>query len=161
MWPLADTVTHCSMSNLAACRQQANHHVGDLHSSKSAPYLFHSGFDTKQILQHHDWFNDLLTFGLCCGLIISYLPQHYRIIHAKSSEGFSPVFLLLGTTSAASTLFNMWFVTFWKITQPVSLTHLVVFSFIYIGSLCKPKSWNAVASWLVYILFFLDGAFSE
>ncbi|KAF8148414.1 hypothetical protein B0H34DRAFT_736950 [Crassisporium funariophilum] len=56
---------------------------------------------------HHDWFNALLTFGLCCGLVISYLPQHFRIIHAKSSEGFSPVFLLLGTTSAASGMFNM------------------------------------------------------
>ncbi|KAF8963509.1 hypothetical protein BDZ97DRAFT_1820246 [Flammula alnicola] len=56
---------------------------------------------------HHDWFNAFLTFGLCCGLVISYLPQHFRIIHAKSSEGFSPVFLLLGTTSAASGMFNM------------------------------------------------------
>ncbi|KAJ3510857.1 hypothetical protein NLJ89_g4440 [Agrocybe chaxingu] len=56
---------------------------------------------------HHDYFNALLTFGLCCGLIISYLPQHFRIIHAKSSEGFSPVFLLLGTTSAGSAMFNM------------------------------------------------------
>jgi len=58
-------------------------------------------------IPHHDWFNDFLTFGLCCGLIISYLPQHFRIINAKSSEGFSPVFLLLGTTSATATLFNM------------------------------------------------------
>jgi len=58
-------------------------------------------------IPHHDWFNALLTFGLCCGLVISYLPQHFRIIHAKSSEGFSPVFLLLGATSAASGMFNM------------------------------------------------------
>ncbi|KAF9525257.1 hypothetical protein CPB83DRAFT_897131 [Crepidotus variabilis] len=55
----------------------------------------------------HDWFNAFLTGGLCCGLVISYLPQHFRIIHAKSSEGFSPVFLLLGTASAASGMFNM------------------------------------------------------
>lgn len=26
-------------------------------------------------LQHHDWFTAFLTFGLCCGLIVSYLPQ--------------------------------------------------------------------------------------
>ncbi|KDR74687.1 hypothetical protein GALMADRAFT_141041 [Galerina marginata CBS 339.88] len=58
-------------------------------------------------IPHHDWFNALLTFCLCCGLVISYLPQHFRIIHAKSSEGFSPVFLLLGTTSAASGMLNM------------------------------------------------------
>ncbi|KAF9474380.1 hypothetical protein BDN70DRAFT_915336 [Pholiota conissans] len=56
---------------------------------------------------HHDWFNAVLTFGLCCGLVISYLPQHFRIIHAKSSEGISPVFLFLGTTSAAAAMFNM------------------------------------------------------
>jgi len=58
-------------------------------------------------IPQHDWFNDFLTFGLCCGLIVSYLPQHFRIINAKSSEGISPVFLLLGTTSAAAAFFNM------------------------------------------------------
>jgi uncharacterized protein with PQ loop repeat len=58
-------------------------------------------------IPQHDWFNDLLTFGLCCGLIVSYLPQHFRIINAKSSEGINPIFLLLGTTSSAATLFNM------------------------------------------------------
>ncbi|KAF8800113.1 hypothetical protein BYT27DRAFT_7200624 [Phlegmacium glaucopus] len=62
---------------------------------------------SETCIPRHDWFNDLLTFGLCCGLIISYLPQHFRIINAKSSEGFSPVFLLLGTTSSAATMFNM------------------------------------------------------
>jgi len=62
---------------------------------------------TESCIPNHDWFNDLLTFGLCCGLIISYLPQHFRIINSKSSEGFSPVFLLLGTTSSAATMFNM------------------------------------------------------
>jgi hypothetical protein len=69
-------------------------------------YLVHSELIT-QIPQQHDWFNDLLTFGLCCGLIVSYLPQHFRIINAKSSEGINPVFLLLGTTSSSATMFNM------------------------------------------------------
>ncbi|EIN14437.1 hypothetical protein PUNSTDRAFT_80797 [Punctularia strigosozonata HHB-11173 SS5] len=56
---------------------------------------------------HHDWFTAVLTGGLCLGLIISYLPQHFRIISKGSSEGFSPWFLLLGSTSAASGMLNM------------------------------------------------------
>ncbi|CAG8643634.1 1594_t:CDS:2, partial [Paraglomus occultum] len=41
------------------------------------------------------------------GLLVSYLPQHYRIIKIKSSEGLNPIFLLLGTLSATSSLFNV------------------------------------------------------
>ncbi|KAH9974375.1 hypothetical protein BGW80DRAFT_1436912 [Lactifluus volemus] len=55
----------------------------------------------------HDWFSDLLTGGLILGLCISYAPQHYRIISKGSSEGFSPWFLLLGSTSSASGMLNM------------------------------------------------------
>ncbi|KAJ3537982.1 hypothetical protein NMY22_g5360 [Coprinellus aureogranulatus] len=55
----------------------------------------------------YDWFATFLTFGLCVGLVVSYLPQHLRIIQAKSSEGLSPLFLLLGSTSAASALLNI------------------------------------------------------
>ncbi|TFK21006.1 hypothetical protein FA15DRAFT_646220 [Coprinopsis marcescibilis] len=64
-------------------------------------------FASDSCIIEHDWFTAALTFGLCCGLIISYLPQHFRIIHAKTSEGLSPLFLLLGSTSAASSLFNI------------------------------------------------------
>ncbi|KAK2460738.1 hypothetical protein APHAL10511_007208 [Amanita phalloides] len=56
---------------------------------------------------HHDWFNALLTFGLCCGLIVSYAPQHYRIISSGTSLGLSPWFLLLGSTSATAGFLNM------------------------------------------------------
>ncbi|KAI0267314.1 hypothetical protein BC834DRAFT_968836 [Gloeopeniophorella convolvens] len=55
----------------------------------------------------HDWFSDLLTGGLILGLWISYAPQHFRIINKGSSEGFSPWFLLLGSTSSASGMLNM------------------------------------------------------
>ncbi|KAK7449313.1 hypothetical protein VKT23_013456 [Stygiomarasmius scandens] len=55
----------------------------------------------------HDWFTALLTFGLCCGLVISYVPQHYRIISSGTSKGLSPIFLFLGVTSATSGLLNM------------------------------------------------------
>lgn len=34
--------------------------------------------------------------------------QHYRIIRKGSSEGFSPWFLLLGSTSSASGMLNMY-----------------------------------------------------
>ncbi|KAJ3919396.1 hypothetical protein F5877DRAFT_90055 [Lentinula edodes] len=72
---------------------------------------------------HHDWFTATLTFGLCCGLVISYVPQHYRIISSGSSEGLSPVFLLLGVTSAASGMLNM-FTMQWGI---IRCCHLLSF----------------------------------
>jgi len=48
-----------------------------------------------------------ISIFIACGLLISYLPQHYRIIKIQSSEGISPWFLLLGTVSGTSSLFNM------------------------------------------------------
>ncbi|GHJ87850.1 hypothetical protein NliqN6_4252 [Naganishia liquefaciens] len=50
----------------------------------------------------------LLTSTICIGMVISYLPQHLRIIRARSSEGFSPWYLLLGATSSASGMLNLW-----------------------------------------------------
>ena len=50
----------------------------------------------------------LLTSAICVGMIISYLPQHLRIVRAQSSEGFSPWYLLLGATSSASGMLNLW-----------------------------------------------------
>ncbi|KAI0060536.1 hypothetical protein BV25DRAFT_1858796 [Artomyces pyxidatus] len=55
----------------------------------------------------HDWFSDLLSGGLLVGLCISYAPQLSRIVNKGSSEGFSPWFLLLGSTSAASGMLNI------------------------------------------------------
>ncbi|KAJ7487260.1 hypothetical protein B0H11DRAFT_1805573 [Mycena galericulata] len=55
----------------------------------------------------HDWVTATLTLILCIGLIISYLPQHFRIIHKGTSEGLSPWFLLLGSTSSAAGFLNM------------------------------------------------------
>ncbi|KAJ7016220.1 hypothetical protein C8F04DRAFT_1163851 [Mycena alexandri] len=56
---------------------------------------------------HHDWVTATLTLVLCVGLIISYLPQHFRIINKGTSEGLSPWFLLLGSTSSAAGFLNM------------------------------------------------------
>ena len=41
------------------------------------------------------------------GILISYLPQHHRIISRRSSEGISPYFVLLGTTSGTCAFANI------------------------------------------------------
>ncbi|PHH73787.1 hypothetical protein CDD82_5264 [Ophiocordyceps australis] len=51
------------------------------------------------------------------GLLVSYLPQHYRIISRGTSEGISPYFVLLGTTSATAGFANI-------LTVPPSRTAL-------------------------------------
>ncbi|KAL7284494.1 hypothetical protein ACG7TL_001785 [Trametes sanguinea] len=56
---------------------------------------------------HHDAAQNALTAFMCLGITISYLPQHWRIISANSSEGFSPWFLLLGSMSSASGMLNI------------------------------------------------------
>ncbi|KAM0753335.1 hypothetical protein T439DRAFT_339057 [Meredithblackwellia eburnea MCA 4105] len=55
----------------------------------------------------HDRTAEILSILIIIGLVISYLPQHLRIIVNKTSDGFSPFFLLLGATSSASSLFNI------------------------------------------------------
>ncbi|ODQ63551.1 PQ loop repeat protein [Nadsonia fulvescens var. elongata DSM 6958] len=49
------------------------------------------------------------TFSLCLalGIFISYLPQHIRIVRRKTSEGISPLFILLGVLSGTSAFFNV------------------------------------------------------
>lgn len=56
---------------------------------------------------HHDPVAVYLSTFLCVGLVVSYLPQILRIILNKSSQGFSPWFLLLGATSSASSFLNV------------------------------------------------------
>ncbi|KAG0145799.1 hypothetical protein CROQUDRAFT_45222 [Cronartium quercuum f. sp. fusiforme G11] len=76
---------------------------------------------------HHDLFNSLsqhrpspetchfqhdpptmyLSIFIVFGLLLSYLPQHYRIISSGSSHGINSWFLLLGSTSSASSLVNV------------------------------------------------------
>ncbi|KJR80239.1 uncharacterized protein SPSK_05335 [Sporothrix schenckii 1099-18] len=41
------------------------------------------------------------------GMLVSYLPQHWRIIARGTSEGISPYFVLLGVTSATSGFANI------------------------------------------------------
>lgn len=54
-----------------------------------------------------DWFVNALTIFLIIGLVVSYSPQHFRIIQMGSSEGISPLFLLLGSTSSAAGMLNV------------------------------------------------------
>ncbi|GJJ77761.1 hypothetical protein EMPS_10120 [Entomortierella parvispora] len=49
----------------------------------------------------------VLSVVVLFGLLISYVPQVYRIIHKKNSDGFSPWFLLLGCLSATSSFLNL------------------------------------------------------
>ena len=48
-----------------------------------------------------------LTSFILLGILVSYLPQHYRIISRRSSFGLSPYFVLLGTTSGTCQFANI------------------------------------------------------
>ncbi|KAM3579537.1 hypothetical protein VKS41_007996 [Umbelopsis sp. WA50703] len=61
----------------------------------------------KTCQPHHDPYALYISLFLCVGLVVSYLPQHYRIIANKTSEGFSAWFLLLGVVSATSSFLNI------------------------------------------------------
>ncbi|RAL15529.1 PQ-loop repeat-containing protein [Aspergillus homomorphus CBS 101889] len=58
-------------------------------------------------LDSPDYKNFILSILIVFGILLSYLPQHIRIISLKSSFGISPYFVLLGTTSGSSALANV------------------------------------------------------
>ncbi|KAK9449317.1 uncharacterized protein V1518DRAFT_415659 [Limtongia smithiae] len=51
--------------------------------------------------------NFVLSLLLTVGMIISYAPQHARIINRRSARGFSQLFLFLGLISSTSALTNI------------------------------------------------------
>ncbi|KAI9794424.1 MAG: hypothetical protein M1816_005494 [Peltula sp. TS41687] len=51
--------------------------------------------------------NFVLSVLILIGIVISYFPQHYRIVHRRSSEGLSPYFILLGSTAGTSAFANI------------------------------------------------------
>lgn len=63
--------------------------------------------DPKDCRSHNNFLEVFIAVFIACGLLISYLPQHYRIISLKSSEGISPWFLLLGAVSMTCSFFNI------------------------------------------------------
>jgi hypothetical protein len=54
-----------------------------------------------------DYKNFVLSILIIFGILLSYLPQHIRIINLKSSFGISPYFVLLGTTSGTTAFANV------------------------------------------------------
>lgn len=62
---------------------------------------------TCRAAHEHDATANVLSSLIIAGLFLSYLPQWIRIVRHKNSEGFSPLFLLLGATSSASSLGNI------------------------------------------------------
>ncbi|KAG0155083.1 hypothetical protein PDIDSM_656 [Penicillium digitatum] len=52
-------------------------------------------------------FQTVLSVLIILGIILSYLPQHIRIISRRSSFGISPYFVLLGVTSGTSAFANI------------------------------------------------------
>ncbi|KIN00360.1 hypothetical protein OIDMADRAFT_42287 [Oidiodendron maius Zn] len=63
--------------------------------------------DRCEKLQSPGYVNLAISLLILFGILISYLPQHYRIIARGTSEGISPYFVLLGTTSATATFANI------------------------------------------------------
>ncbi|SPO00080.1 related to PQ loop repeat protein [Cephalotrichum gorgonifer] len=53
-------------------------------------------------MQEPNYVNLVVSIIIVLGMLVSYLPQHYRIISRRTAEGISPYFVLLGTTSATS-----------------------------------------------------------
>ncbi|KAL9010486.1 MAG: hypothetical protein Q9173_004585 [Seirophora scorigena] len=60
-----------------------------------------------QTLESPKGWNFGLSLLILLGILISYIPQHYRIISRRSSEGISPYFVLLGTTSGTFAFANI------------------------------------------------------
>ncbi|KAJ4387124.1 hypothetical protein N0V93_007713 [Gnomoniopsis smithogilvyi] len=58
-------------------------------------------------LNYVDYTNFAISLVLLIGILLSYLPQHFRIIARGTSYGLSPYFVLLGTTSATSAFANI------------------------------------------------------
>ncbi|KAK5955671.1 hypothetical protein OHC33_003312 [Knufia fluminis] len=58
-------------------------------------------------LAHPDYINFVFSILILLGILLSYLPQHHRIISRKSSFGLSPYFVLLGTTSGTCQFANI------------------------------------------------------
>lgn len=63
--------------------------------------------DRCEDLRRPGFVNLVVSILILVGLLISYLPQMVRIIARGTSEGISPYFILLGTTSATSGFANI------------------------------------------------------
>jgi len=57
--------------------------------------------------EKNDPINVFIAVFIALGILVSYLPQHYKIISTKTSEGISAWFLLLGAISMSCSYFNV------------------------------------------------------
>ncbi|KAF2188267.1 PQ loop repeat protein-like protein [Zopfia rhizophila CBS 207.26] len=60
-----------------------------------------------QELSSPNLFNFSISVFIVVGILVSYLPQHYKIISRRSSRGLSPMFVLLGTVSGTASIANI------------------------------------------------------
>jgi len=58
-------------------------------------------------LSHPSKANFGISLFILCGILVSYLPQHIRIIRQRSSYGLSPYFVLLGEVSGTCAFANI------------------------------------------------------
>ncbi|CAO3571814.1 unnamed protein product [Mortierella alpina] len=86
---------------------------GGTHAPPPAPDAPRQPQPGECIANHSD-FELALSLFILVGMVVSYLPQHFRIIHKGTSEGISPWFLLLGCISASSTFLNI-VILQWKV----------------------------------------------
>ncbi|PSN62003.1 PQ loop repeat protein-like protein [Corynespora cassiicola Philippines] len=63
--------------------------------------------DRCRELSHPDLFNFCVSVFIVLGILVSYLPQHYKIISRRSSRGLSPLFVLLGSVSGTASITNI------------------------------------------------------
>ncbi|KKA28889.1 hypothetical protein TD95_004162 [Thielaviopsis punctulata] len=63
--------------------------------------------DRCEIMARPNMTNIVASLFILIGLLVSYLPQHWRIYSRGTAEGISPYFVLLGTTSATAGFANI------------------------------------------------------
>ncbi|KAF2726775.1 PQ loop repeat protein-like protein [Polyplosphaeria fusca] len=63
--------------------------------------------DRCRELSNPDIANFSVSVFILVGILVSYLPQHYKIISRRSSRGLSPLFVLLGTVSGTASIANI------------------------------------------------------
>ena len=78
-----------------------------LHRIKALPYDPKMESDHCSELASPNIPSFVLSVFILVGILVSYLPQHLRIILRRSSEGLSPYFVLLGTTSSTFAIANI------------------------------------------------------
>ncbi|KAI7867167.1 hypothetical protein BDF14DRAFT_1806485 [Spinellus fusiger] len=78
-----------------------------LQEGGSYTHLLVSSTPSTECHSSHNQVTLFISLFLCIGLVVSYIPQHMRIIIHKTSEGLSPWFLLLGAVSSTSSLLNI------------------------------------------------------